>query len=75
LWHSAYTSPEKDEKPEDLQKALMKNKDAWHNFRAFANSYRNNYIGWVNSAKTQETRRKRIAEVVERALSKRKPGT
>ena len=74
LWHSAYTSLKGEVIPQDLQQALSGNSEAEANFLAFANSYRNSYIGWVNSAKTQHTREKRIAEVVKRAFANRKPG-
>jgi hypothetical protein len=32
------------------------------------------YIGWVTGARTEETRKKRIAEVVERSILNKKPG-
>ncbi|MFC2070232.1 YdeI/OmpD-associated family protein, partial [Chloroflexota bacterium] len=44
------------------------------NFYGFANSYRNNYIGWINNAKTVATRKKRIGEVVRRSYLNQKPG-
>ncbi|MFC1950937.1 YdeI family protein [Chloroflexota bacterium] len=74
LWDAAYTSLIKEEMPDDLQQALQGDKTAQHNFNNFAASYRNNYIGWINSAKTDATRTKRIAEVVRRAAMNRKPG-
>ena len=71
-WDAAYTNKIRDEIPPDLKKALMENTKAWNSFEGFANSYRNMYIGWVNGAKTDETRRKRITEVIKRsALNKR----
>jgi len=44
-----------------------------YNFQHFANSYRNMYIGWVKGGKTQETREKRIIEVVKRSEENKKP--
>jgi uncharacterized protein YdeI (YjbR/CyaY-like superfamily) len=73
-WDNAYTSLIKDTLPDDLKQALLKNEKAWWNFQKFAATYRNMYIGWVNSAKTEATRRKRIAEVVYRSEKKIKPG-
>ena len=73
-WDKAYTNLVKDHLPSDLKKALMKKDKAWENFQEFANSYRNTYIGWVNNAKTLETRKKRITEVVKRSLENKKPG-
>ena len=36
--------------------------------------YRNSYIGWVNMAKSEETRKRRISEVVKRSSMNKKPG-
>jgi uncharacterized protein YdeI (YjbR/CyaY-like superfamily) len=60
--------------PSDLTQALSGDEDAWKNFQRFANSYGNAYIDWVNNAETDEMRRKRIVEVVERSFKNRKPG-
>jgi uncharacterized protein YdeI (YjbR/CyaY-like superfamily) len=72
FWDSAYTNRTKEVIPSDLKEALMKDKKAWDNFQNFANSYRNMYIGWVNSAKTDETRMKRIKKIVEQSLFNKK---
>jgi uncharacterized protein YdeI (YjbR/CyaY-like superfamily) len=71
-WDKAYTNKIMDEIPADLEQALKKEKRAWENFQKFANSYRNMYVGWVNGAKTAETRQKRIRKVVEQATKNRK---
>ena len=73
-WDNAYTSLIKDTLPDDLKQALLKNKKAWWNFQKFAATYRNMYIGWVNSSRTEATRRKRIAEVIYRSERNIKPG-
>jgi len=73
-WDTAYTNKTKDEMPEDLMKALTEDSKAWQNFGNFANSYRNMYIGWIVGAKTEATRKKRIAEVVKRSALNKKPG-
>ena len=74
LWDTAYTNKVRERMPSDLKKALLTDKNVWNNFQGFANSYRNMYIGWVKSAKTEETRNRRIAEVVKRSLINKKPG-
>ncbi len=74
FWASAYTNKKRDRVPSDLKKALMEDRNAWLNFQRFANSYRNMYVGWVSGAKTEETRRKRIAEVIKRSALNKKPG-
>lgn len=51
--------------PEDLKKALANNKRAQLNFENFAFSYKRNYVGWITSAKKEETRKRRIKEAVE----------
>ena len=71
-WENAYTNKIKETIPEDLKEALMKEKKAWKNFQGFANSYRNMYVGWVNNAKTDETRMKRIKKIVEQSLLNKK---
>jgi uncharacterized protein YdeI (YjbR/CyaY-like superfamily) len=74
LWDTAYTNKVKERIPLDLKKALLADNTAWDNFQHFANSYRNMYCGWVKSAKTNETRKRRIAQVVERSRNNKKPG-
>jgi uncharacterized protein YdeI (YjbR/CyaY-like superfamily) len=66
-WDVAYTSRTANEMPDDLEAALSRNRIAHVNFHNFANSYRNMYIGWLNSARMEETRRRRIAEIIKRA--------
>ena len=72
FWDNAYTNKTKEAIPLDLKEALMKDKKAWGNFQNFANSYRNMYIGWVNNAKTTETRVKRIQKIVQQSLHNKK---
>lgn len=74
LWTKAYSAKRGMRLPPDLRKALMKDARAWRNFQAFANCYKTIYIGWVKGAKREETRRNRIAKVVERARRNLKPG-
>ena len=73
-WDEAYTSKKVVEIPSDLTIAISKNKVASTNFLNFADSYKNMYINWVNSAKKEETRQRRIKEVVNRASKNTKPG-
>ena len=74
LWDKAYTNKKRDRMQSDLKKALLENKVAWKNFNGFANSYRNMYVGWVVNAKREETRLRRIKEVVSRSFMNKKPG-
>ena len=62
------------EMPKELRIALNKNKSAKKNFDNFAESYRKQYLGWLNSAKKDKTRQKRIALIIERSENNLKPG-
>jgi uncharacterized protein YdeI (YjbR/CyaY-like superfamily) len=53
--------------PPELAKALARNKTAKKHFDAFPPSARKQALWWVCSAKTEATRAKRVALVVERA--------
>ncbi|MFC1648133.1 YdeI family protein [Nanoarchaeota archaeon] len=66
--------PKNPDIPDDLKKALDNNKKAKENFENFAPSYRRFYIIWVARAKRQETRKKRIKEVLQRSAENKKPG-
>lgn len=50
--------------PKDLQKAFDENKLAFENYKGFSRGYRKSYLYWLNQAKRQETRDKRIAEII-----------
>ena len=72
-WDAAYSSKMPLTVPKDLAKALKENELAWKNFKNFSNSTKLQYIYWVKSAKKDETRRKRIIEVVKKAKQRIKP--
>ncbi len=50
--------------PEDLQVEFDKNKESFFNYNNFAPSYRKSYLYWLNQAKREETRKKRITEII-----------
>ncbi|UCE29980.1 MAG: YdeI/OmpD-associated family protein [Candidatus Bathyarchaeota archaeon] len=50
--------------PQFVEEALAKSKKAYDNFFDLAESYKRQYIGWITSAKREETRRRRLAEVI-----------
>ncbi len=52
--------------PPDLQLAFNKNKTASTNYNNFSPSYRKGYLYWLKSAKREETRNKRIIEIINR---------
>lgn len=73
-WDKALSPSRPPRMPKELRDALVKNKMAWRNFQGFARSYRTTYIHWVSVAKREETRKKRIEEVVRRAERNIKQG-
>jgi uncharacterized protein YdeI (YjbR/CyaY-like superfamily) len=50
--------------PRCVKQALMASPRAWEQFQNLAPSYRRQYIGWVMDAKREETRERRLREVV-----------
>ncbi|WP_335977107.1 YdeI/OmpD-associated family protein [Gaetbulibacter jejuensis] len=62
---SALDDVEKGIIPEDLQIAFNTNKTAFNNYQNFAPSYRKGYLYWLNQAKRESTRIKRISEIIE----------
>lgn len=59
--------------PKDLHELLKKDKQALDNFNNLGKSYRAMYIYWINSAKKQETRERRIKKVVQNSKKNIKP--
>lgn len=53
--------------PKDIEGRFRAQKRAWENFNAFPPSYRRLTIGWVASAKKDETRLKRLSQLIETA--------
>ncbi|WP_111306899.1 YdeI/OmpD-associated family protein [Confluentibacter sediminis] len=51
--------------PDDLQQAFNKNPIAFENYQSFSPSYRKSYLYWLNQAKRDDTRKKRITEIIQ----------
>ena len=51
--------------PDDLQEALDKNDDALTTFTNFSPSNKREYVSWLNEAKTDATRQKRLETAME----------
>lgn len=51
--------------PDDLSAALKKNKAAGSTFANFSPSHQREYIEWINEAKTEATRNKRLTTTIE----------
>jgi hypothetical protein len=52
--------------PEDLEQVLHKDHMAWANWEAFSYSCKKEYVEWVTDAKQEETRKRRIAQALEK---------
>ncbi len=50
--------------PEVLQNAFDQNPRAFENFQNFSKGYRKGYLSWLQSAKREETKQKRISEII-----------
>jgi len=50
--------------PKELQDAFDENKTAFDNFQNFTRGQRKSYLYYLNQAKRQQTREKRVAEIV-----------
>lgn len=50
--------------PKDLQTAFDKSPKAYKNYQNFSPSYRKSYLYWLNQAKRETTREKRITEII-----------
>lgn len=59
--------------PEDLKKALNKNKTATKNFNSFTDSHKKQILYWIGTAKKHDTRLKRIKVTVKAAKENKKP--
>ncbi|MGD0977924.1 MAG: YdeI/OmpD-associated family protein [Candidatus Bathyarchaeia archaeon] len=60
--------------PSYLQDALATNKRALDNFNNLADSYRRNFVLWIDSAKMEKTRKKRVAEAMKLLEQNQKSG-
>ena len=63
-----------DEIPDFIRKALAENQAAGSNFSLLAPGYRKLYVRWVDSAKREETRHRRLAEMIGLLEANRKLG-
>ena len=61
---SALDDVEKGVIPADLEIAFDKNERAYNNYLNFAPSYRKSYLYWLNQAKRQSTRERRIEAII-----------
>ncbi|MCK6600853.1 MAG: YdeI/OmpD-associated family protein [Bacteroidetes bacterium] len=58
--------------PEEFTECLMMEPDAFRYFSSLTESEKHQYVRWVYSAKTEETRADRIAEVIGRLIKNKR---
>ncbi len=63
-WNAVPAEKREFEIPPFFKEALAKNKKASDYFDTLASTYRRHFVGWVSSAKKEETRMKRLAEAL-----------
>ena len=63
-WAKAERSDISFDPPPEFEQALAQNKKAKEHFVKLAPTYQKHYIGWIASAKRQETKQKRIKESI-----------
>ena len=60
--------------PQYIQEALKKRPAAWNHFESLAPSERRRYIGWIDFAKRDETKMRRLEEAIRLLAAGRKLG-
>ena len=60
--------------PPYIQEAFEKHPAAWSFFRSLAPSYRRMYVAWIDSAKQQETKSRRLEEAIRLLAAGKKLG-
>jgi len=58
------TEPRIVDVPKDFEKALKKGKGTWEIFEKFAYTHKKEYVRWINEAKKEKTRLRRIDKAV-----------
>ena len=71
-WEAAIRREDTSSLPEDLIKALERNPAAQANFEKYPASQKKMFLQWIASAKTEQTRQKRIQSTVEMATQNKR---
>ncbi len=66
--------PSPSKVPQYIQEALRNRPTAWSYFESLAPSYRRMYIGWIDSAKQQGTKMRRLQEAIRLLAAGKKLG-
>lgn len=73
-WEQVISLPKELTLPPGIKDALAANKKAWENFNQLAPSQQRLYVGWITTAKKEETRQRRLKEAVELLAQGKKLG-
>lgn len=68
-WEAAILREQVDVLPKDLESALRKQEGALSAFQALPDSRKKQYIYWLNIAKREETKRKRMLKILDDILN------
>jgi uncharacterized protein YdeI (YjbR/CyaY-like superfamily) len=66
------TPPQPTELPAELEQKFMQRPEAWENYNRFPPSYLRMTAGWVAGAKREETRLKRLSQLMAAAAENRR---
>jgi uncharacterized protein YdeI (YjbR/CyaY-like superfamily) len=72
-WDQAAEREDTSVLPPDHEEALQRDGRIWLKWESLAPSYKKQYIHWITSARTEETRQRRIRETVAMAEENRRP--
>lgn len=73
-WQAAILREDTSNLPEDLERALDKKIEAKAKFERLTASQKKLFLYWIESAKTEKTRQKRIQETIEMVVNNRRFG-
>lgn len=63
-WFKSHARPKELVVPVYIEEALRENRKAQDNFNRMAISFKKMYVGWISSAKREETRMRRLDEAI-----------
>jgi uncharacterized protein YdeI (YjbR/CyaY-like superfamily) len=73
-WEAAIRRENTSSLPDDLRAALAGNASAQANFERLPPSQKKQFLYWISTAKTEETRQRRIRKTIEMAADNQRPG-
>lgn len=68
-WQAAIRREQVDLIPEELESALLREEGALDAYQALPDSHKKRYIYWLQSAKREDTKQRRIEKIVQEILS------